>query len=134
MAMLLWKEVGLPCYENLQIVYRVIYRNIPDYFYYSGCNHSLYELAFQNSWLSRYVCLLAKPLHYQRSAFLWLLPQNGAFSLWCKGKPLSYVKVYLHCIVSNLKNTRKMSAFPPLEKFRWTPIISTVVYCKEQMY
>jgi len=27
---------------------------------YSECNHSLYELAFQNSWLSRCMCLLVK--------------------------------------------------------------------------
>jgi len=73
----------VPYFENLQIAYPIV---------------KITEI---------YLAIAANETH-----FLWLLPENRAFSLWCR---------YRHCIVSNPKRIRKMSTLPLLEKLLRTP-------------
>ena len=51
----------------------------------------------------------------QTSAFLWLLLQHGAFSLWFRRveKVKRFVNVNLHCIISNLTRISKMLTLLP---------------------
>jgi len=53
--------------------------------------------------------------------------KDGEFSLWCrKGK--AFVKVYLPCIVRNLKKDKRNVDVAPPEKCMRTPMINTVCY------
>jgi len=40
------------------------------------------------------------------------------------------VNVYLHCFVSNLERISQMSMLAPLEKFLWTPMMTSIILLK----